>query len=77
MRKNNNIAVNRRYEKRSGDAGLVKMVFLDNEIKPKIKLDVRNAAVSSITKYSTTTVGTAEAYARKCNDPHPFSGAGP
>ena len=32
------------------------MVFLDKEVKPKIKLDLWNAAVNSIMKYSMTTI---------------------
>ena len=37
------------------------MVFLDKEVKPKIKLDLWNAAVNSIMKYSMATIQKTQA----------------
>ena len=44
---------------------LKKRVFLDNEIKMKIKIDLFNAAIGSILKYGLSTLRTTETMDRK------------
>ena len=38
-----------------------KRVLIDKEIEPKVKLDLRNASINSIMKYSMATIDTTEA----------------
>ena len=64
---NTNIAINERLKKTKGEWNLIKnRLFLDNEILPKIKMDLWNVAIKSITKYSTATIETSEASDKKC-----------
>ena len=74
MQENTNIAVNERVSKAKGIwKSIKKRVFLDKEIKPKIKLDLWNAAINSVMKYSMTTINKTQAadekmqqFASKC-----------
>ena len=73
LRGNTNIAVNARLDKAKGDWGVIKKrIFFGKEIKTKIKLDLRNAAIMSIMKYGISTIATQTAdgemqsFASKC-----------
>ena len=57
LQKNTTSASNERLKKAKGAWSMIKnRVFLDKEVNTKIKLDLWNAAVNSIMKYSMTTI---------------------
>ena len=74
LQNNTNIAVNARLSKAKGAWGIIKKRILsDKEIRNKVKLDLRNAAIMSIMKYGISTITTTQAsggkmqpFASKC-----------
>ena len=63
---NTNDAAKTRLNKAKGAWGIIKgRIFLDSEIKTKNKIDLWNAAIGSIMKYSLTTLRTTEYVDRK------------
>ena len=71
---NTNINVDGRLRKAKGAWWIIKKsIFLDKEIRPRIKPDIVNASVGSIMRYIATTIATTEApdremqcFASKC-----------